>query len=648
MADGYNFIPQKKWEQTPTGYYIVPIDQLDIKRTRTDKDGTATIVRCTCPDCSDSRKRSHRDQACVRLDMNTGLGKCYNCGFHFIISTKVKALSKHQPVKKENWKQPRTDQLKPLDAVAIDYLMKRGIQPQTAKKAGVCSARHIVGGMERDCLAFTFREGTKIVNIQYKTTSKQFAMENDCEIIPWNVDACIGQESIIITEGMMDALALMELGYDNVISVSNGADTELRTFNRFRYSHFDSLKTIYLAGDMDEAGEQLRTKLAEYFGEARCRTVEWRIEQEDGESFAEKDANDMLTAHGADAVMQCINHAQPCPITGVETVANYREKLFDIWQNGIQPGKKVGWGEFDDLVQFEPGRSTIIVGEPNTGKSTFADDLVLNLALLHNWKAAIYSPEMFPPERHIARLATTIAGRQFRKEKVTTQRGVDYRQTAIPQPMAERIVDWLEENIFFVTEEKGRTIHKLLHRAEQLQQRYGIQQLLLDPFNYIQLPDGAKSDTMKIGDVLAEIELFAHRKGLFVIVVVHPSKPQKGEQIESLYNASGSAEFRNRADYGLVLVNDDNANRSQGSPLQLHLLKVIVDKVRDDAMGHKGICHLSFDAENYRHGAVRTEHLTDQLNQYRVLPVSSHCWLDRSEQQQLAFEAPDPEDEMPF
>ena len=153
MADGYNFIPQKKWEQTPTGYYIVPIDQLDIKRTRTDKDGTATIVRCTCPDCSDSRKRSHRDQACVRLDMNTGLGKCYNCGFHFIISTKVKALSKHQPVKKENWKQPRTDHLKPLDAVAIDYLMKRGIQPQTAKKAGVCSARHIVGGMERDCLA---------------------------------------------------------------------------------------------------------------------------------------------------------------------------------------------------------------------------------------------------------------------------------------------------------------------------------------------------------------------------------------------------------------------------------------------------------------------------------------------------------------
>ena len=234
MADGYNFIPQKQWELTPTGYYIVPIDRLDIKHSRTDENGTATIVRCTCPDCSDSRKRAHQNEPCVRLDMTTGLGKCYNCGFHFIVSTKVKAFGKHQPVRKENWKLPRTDHLKRLDAVAIDYLTKRGIQPQTAKKAGVCSARHIIGGTERDCLAFTFREGTKVVNIQYKTTDKLFAMEPDCEIIPWNIDACIGQESIIITEGMMDALALMELGYDNVISVSNGADTELRTFNRFR------------------------------------------------------------------------------------------------------------------------------------------------------------------------------------------------------------------------------------------------------------------------------------------------------------------------------------------------------------------------------------------------------------------------------
>ena len=620
-----NFKPQKEWQQTSTGYYIVPADMLDIKRTKTDENGNSTIVRCTCPDCSDSRK--HSEERCVRLDMMTGLGKCYNCGFRFILGSKVTQYNQKRGFQKKNWKLPRTDHLTALDAVAIDYLLRRRIQPQTAYRAGVRSAKRTFNGIERTCLAFTYQEGTKVVNIQYKSTDKHFELEPDCELIPWNIDAAIGQDSLIITEGMMDALALMECGFDNVISVPNGAETDMRSFQRFRYSHLDHLQTIYLAGDMDEPGEKLRGKLAEYFGEARCRIVEWRTGDDDSPMMA-KDANEMLVSYGSDAVLQCINHARPCPIAGVETVGDYRERVLGIWENGITPGKKVGWGEFDDHVQFEPGRSLIIVGEPNTGKSTFADDLILNLALLHGWKAALYSPEMFPPERHIERLATTIAGRRFRKEEVLTERGVDYRRTSIPKPMAERILDWLQDNIYFVTEESGRTIHKLLHRAEQLQRRYGIRQLLLDPFNYIQLPDGAKSDTMKIGDVLAEIELFAHRTGLLVIVVVHPSKPQKGEQIESLYNASGSAEFRNRADYGLVLVNDDKQCPSN----TLHLLKVIVDKVRDDAMGHKGVCHLSFNPVNYRHGMVQTIHQTGEYNTYNLLDISPHCWLDRAEE----------------
>ena len=629
-----NHRPYKQWEQTPTGYYIVPAATLDIKTRKGDDGELPDIVRCTCPDCA-SEKR-HGQEPCVRLNRLTGIGRCYKCGFLFITDQKVSALNRHRGVQKQRWKLPDTTRLRPLDAIAIDYLVRRGIRPETARAAGVCSATRSFGGVERSCLAFTFREGTKTVNIQYKTTDKRFELEHDCELIPWNIDAAVGQESLIITEGMMDALALIELGYDNVISVANGAQTDMRTFDRFRYSHLDQLRTVYLAGDMDSEGEQLRQRLAEYFGEARCRIVEWRLAGGDGtpERMA-KDANEMLIEHGADAVMQCLNHARPCPITGVETIGDYRERAKQIWLHGVQPGKKVGWGEFDDLVQFEPGRSLIIVGEPNTGKSTFADDLILNLALLHGWKAALYSPEMFPPERHIDRLATAIAGRRFRREEVFTERGIDYRRTAIPEPMADRILDWMQENIFFITEESGRTIHKLLHRAEQLQMRYGIRQLLLDPFNYIQLPDGAKSDTMKIGDVLAEIELFAHRTGILVIVVVHPSKPQKGEQIESLYNASGSAEFRNRADYGLVLAGADRSNR-KGCP-ELHLLKVIVDKVRDDAMGHKGVCHLSFDPRNYRHGAVRTEHLTEQLNQLVLQPVSSHCWLGQASEENLPF-----------
>ena len=110
-----------------------------------------------------------------------------------------------------------------------------------------------------------------------------------------------------------------------------------------------------------------------------------------------------------------------------------------------------------------------------------------------------------------------------------------------------------------------------------------------------------------------------------------PDLKAPGEQIDSLYNASGSAEFRNRADYGLVLVNDDK----QRTRKDYHLLKIIVDKVRDDAMGHKGTCHVSFNPLNYRHGMVQTIHQTEQFNTYNILDISPHCWLDQTKEPTL-------------
>ena len=125
MQNDNSFIPQKQWEQTGTGYYIVPIDKLDVKGAQKDNDNKPnlkalgkTIVRCKCPDCSDSRK--HKDEHCVRLDLTTGMGKCYNCGFQFIIGTKVADYNKKRGYQKKNFKLPDTTKLRPLDGIAID------------------------------------------------------------------------------------------------------------------------------------------------------------------------------------------------------------------------------------------------------------------------------------------------------------------------------------------------------------------------------------------------------------------------------------------------------------------------------------------------------------------------------------------------
>ena len=76
-------------------------------------------------------------------------------------------------------------------------------------------------------------------------------------------------------------------------------------------------------------------------------------------------------------------------------------------------------------------------------------------------------------------------------------------------------------------------------------------------------------------------------------------------------------------------MNDDKQCARNG----YHLLKIIVDKVRDDAMGHKGTCHVSFDPQNYRHGMVQTIHQTEQFNTYNILDISGHCWLSTDGEQ---------------
>ena len=77
-----------------------------------------------------------------------------------------------------------------------------------------------------------------------------------------------------------------------------------------------------------------------------------------------------------------------------------------------------------------------------------------------------------------------------------------------------------------------------------------------------------------------------------------------------------------------MLLNDDEHSPSN----TLHMLKIIVDKVRDDAMGHKGVCYLSFDPSNYRHGIVQPEYYNGSIVKLNMLEISSSCWLDQIEQ----------------
>uniref|UniRef100_UPI0012DBEE3C toprim domain-containing protein n=1 Tax=Segatella paludivivens TaxID=185294 RepID=UPI0012DBEE3C len=178
--------------------------------------------------------------------------------------------------KKKAFKRPSQQGLeKAYNGTLVDYVLKRGLDPQVCLSHGIFMAKRKFSGIERDCLAFAFYEGSQIINIQYKTTDKQFSFEADCELIPYGIDNVLGCDEMIITEGLFDAEAMIEAGFANTVSVPNGTGTDFkRSFERFKYSHLADIKTVYIAGDNDEEGLKCRENIAAYFGEARCKQVE--------------------------------------------------------------------------------------------------------------------------------------------------------------------------------------------------------------------------------------------------------------------------------------------------------------------------------------------------------------------------------------
>ena len=273
----------------------------------------------------------------------------------------------------------------------------------------------------------------------------------------------------------------------------------------------------------------------------------------------------------------------------------------------------------------------VISGFPGAGKSSFADYVMMSLAVQQDWKAAVYSPEKYPMSLHYYELGQLLMGREM-------------SQKNFPPQAIERGLRFLRQNIFHISEE-CTSIEDIIATATQLVRQKGIRTLLIDPFNYIELPvlTGA-NDTQKISHVLRQIVDFAHQYKVLVILVAHPKKPQndggrKGEPLmPSLYDIAGSADFYNKCDYGLILQRQRSDEYTKGATLTwIHVLKI-----RFRHLGQIGKRAFGFDTTCGRFVGTLNDNLT--LHEY-----DRSDWSSRApEQQQLAFEVPDPEDDIPF
>lgn len=537
---------------------------LDVQRALAEQgiripSGTNGTYKTVCPSCSHQRRK--KSDPCLSVTVEADGHAVFNC-HHCSWSGNAGGRGHQSTRRLKQFRRPERAVSPQRPDKLVEWFAGRGISKATIEAAGIYRTRQWFPqtDAELDCIAFPYNWAGILRNVKYRSAEKHFRQEKEPEPVLYNADSIIAGEDLIICEGEIDVLSFIEAGLPRVVSLPNGAPSKPETSDK-RYeplaTHADALEAvsrIYIATDMDGPGELLASELARRLGKDRC----WRVRFPRRDDVQEKDGNDTLQHHGAEALVQCVIEADPWPIDGLHAVDDFIDEVRDLYHGrGPQP-VSTGFGEMDRAFRYQPGQFVVVTGIPNHGKSRWLDQVAVQSARHRGEAWAVFSPET-GDANHIADLCEIWAGWPFHE-------GPSPRMS---ETELDDAVAWVRQHfVFIASKDATPSIEWVLERAKAAVIRHGIRHLIIDPYNEIEASRPAKlTETEYISTFIAKCKRFAALHDVTVWIIVHPTKLRaapgdKQEPIPTLYDLAGSAHWRNKADAGIVVYRDYENNQT--------------------------------------------------------------------------------------
>lgn len=489
--------------------------------------------------------------------------------------------------------------MKTLGPIGLEAFERRGISGETAAKYGIYTVRRqadeVIPDSAGNIVVFPFIENGMARNAKYRAPGKKFWQEVGGRRIFWNNDALddpgaiAGHMPVVITEGEIDALTAIECGFPITVSVPDGApsvqegddpdalpplDPGSESSGKFEFlwnnrERLKKIKRFILAVDNDAPGKRLAAELARRLSAARC----WFVEYPPGC----KDLNDVLMQLGPEQVAAVINGAKPYPVRGLYRLSDYPE---------VGPIQTVstGWWTVDKHLKLYPGEFMVVTGIPSHGKSSWVLNLLCNIASLHGWRSAVFSPEM-PTVPHL-------------RDKLRRIKGGS-------RPDVDAFID--EYFRFIDSDPTGRIDEEfdldwIIDKATDAVLRDGIRVLVIDPWNEVEHAK-RRDETMTeyIGRSIRALKRFARLYEVAVIVIAHPTKEvgRDGKsRAPTLYDVDGSAHWFNKADHGVII---DRPNSYADESV------IRIAKVRFDETGERGEIRMNYERATCRYVPLLSE-----------------------------------------
>ncbi len=500
--------------------------------------------RQTCPKCSASRKNSKEKCLTVTYDTDAVLYNCHHCGWGGSV------FYRERMYQKKTYRKPELPKNKDNQSPLIKYFAKRKISEETLKKYNVTYN-------ENKEIQIPYYKNSEIVNIKYRTNlgngKKTFRQEKDTEKTFYGMDLVDKNNPLIIVEGEMDVLALAEVGIYAVSVPQGGSDTKLECIENC-WDFIKDFKEFIIAVDNDEVGDKLKTTLINRFGKENCKVVNWG-------NF--KDANEVLIA-GEDLQSYIANAVQLNP----DGLNFYYDSFDEIYKHIFEEDNdyySTGWRKLDEYLKIRTGYLMVVTGYPSRGKSTFVDNLLVNLAIKNDMKHLIASFETTNEDSYV-NLLEMIKQKPIKRIKENPDEVFDS-------------FEFIASHFYRLGVDRLWNIDQIINTTEFMVKRYGIKTLVIDPYNRLNNEYTDREDKY-IGGILAKLCMLSKKLNILVIFVAHPKKPD-GEKVPTMYSISGSGDWYNMADYGIIVhrERDENTKELKNEPT------ITIAKVKNFKLG---------------------------------------------------------------
>ena len=422
-------------------------------------------------------------------------------------------------------------------------LTARGISKETCQKAGYWLAK--VDNRMYQVADYRDQNGS-IVSQKVRDKDKNFkttgSHKSDALFLKhlWS-----GGKKIVVTEGEIDALTVMELQDCKypVVSLGHGASAAKKTCAA-NYEYFDQFEQIILMFDMDDAGRKAVEEAAQVLPAGKVRVAVLPC----------KDANECHIMGEDKAILEQIWNANPWVPDGVVSALSLKDRVKEAMTSEDAVGLLFDGcqGLNDRTLGARGGEVVMVTSGSGMGKSTFVRQQALSWGKRMGKRVGLAMLE--------ESVEDTIQDMMGLNNKVRLRQSDEVKKAIAEDG---RFDEWYDElfgddtfHLYdsFAEAEADRLLAKLAYMRTGL----GCDVIVLDHISIVVSASEESDERKMIDRLMTKLKGFAKSTGVVLVVICHLKNPEKGKAHEegravSITDLRGSGALRQLSDTIIAL-----------------------------------------------------------------------------------------------